>query len=188
MQCKTSAFRKLVWRCILTEITSAEQAVWSTDLSPRLLTQNSWQGGWTSLLASLHGTGLVSNGIWWSTYRFDSRRDSFPQIPCIIPKKKFKMLLSNQPFATGRHQKVCSDAIFNSLGALKYSFYAYWVRRTKLLSSRQHNCHNTTSSSLSAPFNTVLGKLLHFSALGSFSQKWVLQFYFLNSCIFDEHM
>ena len=49
---------------------------------------------------------LVSNGISWSTYRFDSRRDSFPKISCIIPKKiKLKILLSNQIFATRRHQR-----------------------------------------------------------------------------------
>lgn len=39
--------------------------------------------------------------------------------------KKLKIFLSTEMFATGRHQKVCLDAIINHLSASKYPFCVY---------------------------------------------------------------
>ena len=122
-------------------------------------------------------TDLIAGGILFQRYR-----------ALFLKKIKLKILLSNQMVATRRHQKVCSDAIIHSVSPLKYSFYVYWSRKTKLLSSRQYDCHNTTRSSLTASLNASLEKVFHLPTLGSISQKLVLRLYFWNSCIFDEHM
>lgn len=119
-------------------------------MEPKDTCQTESLQGERSLFVSLYETILVSNGILQTTYRFDSRRDSFPKIPCIIPKKiKLKIFLSNQMFATRRHQKVCSDAIINNLSALKYPFSVYWSRKS------YSQADNVTAIIQTASFRTV---------------------------------
>lgn len=52
-------------------------------------------------------TDLIAGGILFQRYR-----------ALFLKKMKLKILLSNQIFATRRHQKVCLDAIINTVSVL----------------------------------------------------------------------